>query len=68
MRQYLHRIDLTQETKEALREKYGEETARRIINIWDNTSGKAGVDMSTVTRELADKGVYIDGYLYELAI
>ena len=71
MRQYLHRIDLTQETKDALHEKYGEETARRIINIWDNTSGKAGVDMSTVTRELADKGAYIDAYypedvLYEM--
>ena len=71
MRQYLHRIDLTQETKDALHEKYGEETARRIINIWDNTSGKVGTDMPTVTRELADKGAYIDAYypedvLYEM--
>ena len=65
LRQYLHRIDLTKDIKQALAEKYGKETARRIVNIWDNTSGQIGVDMSTVTKEIADKGVYIDAYYPE---
>ena len=53
LRQYVHRLNLTEEIKADIIEKYGEKTAKRLFNVWENTTNRAdGVDIATAHDRL----------------
>ena len=57
LRNYLHRLNISEETKADVIEKYGERTAKRLFAVWENTTGREdGVDIVTAHKELWGKG------------
>ncbi len=46
LRKYLHRLNISEETKAELEERYGEAAAQRILNVWDNTTDEEGISIS----------------------
>ena len=56
LRRYVHRLDLSEDMKAHAVELYGEKIARRMFNVWENTTGRPGVDIATAHRELAREG------------
>lgn len=57
LRNYLHRLNISEETKADVIEKYGERTAKRLFAVWENTTGREdGVDIVTAHQTLWREG------------
>ena len=57
LRNYLHRLNISEEAKAEAIEKYGERTAKRLFAIWENTTGRTdAADVFAVHAELVAQG------------
>ena len=57
LRNYLHRLNISEETKADIIQKYGEKTAKRLFNVWENATGREdGVDIATAHQALWREG------------
>lgn len=57
LRNYLHRLNISDEVKSEVVQKYGEKTAKRLFAIWENTTGRTdSVDIVTAHKELWKEG------------
>ena len=71
LQKYLHRLNLSEELKAQMVAEYGEYEAKYLFAVWENRTGRGGVNMDTALKELAENGVYIDAaydadILYEM--
>ena len=57
LRKYLHRLNISDETKADMVEAFGEKRTRVLLNVWENTDGKEkGVDIPTAHKQLWKDG------------